>query len=201
MEHESATHDCWADRFRAYLRLLASTHMSKRLQSKMDPSDVVQQTLLQAHRSMADFRGQTDAQMAAWLRQILARNLAHAQRDFGRDKRDVTRERSLQQLFDASSARLDAWVAAELPSPSQKVQRSEELLCLCEALEQLPETQREAVCLHYFEHLKLADVANRMGRSTTAVAGLLKRGLRKLRELVRESADGVPRPSSPAKDA
>jgi RNA polymerase sigma-70 factor (ECF subfamily) len=103
----------WPDRFRSYLRLLARLQLDQRLRSKMDPSDVVQQTLLHAHRALADFRGRTDAEMAAWLRQILARNLAHAHRDFGRHKRDVTRERSLQKAVDASSVRIEAWLAAE----------------------------------------------------------------------------------------
>jgi RNA polymerase sigma-70 factor (ECF subfamily) len=186
MKPESPTSDGWPDRFRAYLRILAGVQMNAHLQSKLDASDLVQQTLLQAHGAMGDFRGQTDAEMAAWLRQILARNVAHAQRDFRREKRDIHRERSLQQLIDASSARLEAFVAAETPSPSQKAQRNEQLLHMCAALEQLPDAQRQAIYLHYFEHLKLAEVATRMERSTTAVAGLLKRGLRRLRELIRE---------------
>jgi RNA polymerase sigma-70 factor (ECF subfamily) len=201
MTYKSQASDGWPDRFRAYLRILANVQLNARLKSKMDASDLVQQTLLQAHRAMGEFRGQTDAQMAAWLRQILARNLAHAQRDFGREKRDINRERSLQQLVDASSARLEAFVTAETPSPSQRAQRNEELLRMCEALEQLPDAQREAVCLHYFEHLKLADVAARMDRSTTAVAGLLKRGLRRLRELVREPEGDESSSSSPTEDS
>ena len=180
----------WPNRFRSYLRLLANMRLSPRIRSKLDASDVVQQTLLQAHQSMAGFRGQTDAEMAAWLRQILVRNLTHAHRDFGRDKRDIHRERSLQELVDSSSARLEAWVATETTSPSQNAERSEELLRMCDALEQLPAAQREAICLHYFEHMKLADIADRMERSTSSVAGLLKRGLRDLRKLMRDPAKG-----------
>jgi RNA polymerase sigma-70 factor (ECF subfamily) len=177
----------WPDRFRSYLRLLAKMQLDDRLRRKLDPSDVVQQTLLQAHRAMGDFRGSTDAEMAAWLRQVLARNLAHAVRDFGRDKRNINRERYLEEAVNASSARLEAWVAAEQSSPSQKVQRNEQVLRLCDALYQLPESQREAVRLHYWQDGTLAAIAQRMDRTPVAVAGLLKRGLRTLRELMQES--------------
>ena len=172
------------DQFRSYLRLLARMQLDERLRRKMDPSDIVQQTLLQAHRALGDFRGSTDAEMAAWLRQILARNLAHAVRDFGRDKRNINRERSLEQAVNASSARLEAWLAAEQSSPSQKAQRNEHVLQLCEALEQLPDAQREAVELHYWHGCTLAEIADQMDRTPAAIAGLLKRGLRKLRELM-----------------
>ncbi len=167
--------DQWPDRFRSYLRLLAKMQLDERLRSKLDPSDVVQQTLLQAHRALGDFRGSSDAEMAAWLRQILARNLAHATRDFCRDKRNVNRERSLEEAVNASSARLDAWLAAEQSSPSQKAQRNEQLLQLCDDLDKLPDSQREAVQLHYFQECTLAEIADHMNRTPAAVAGLLKR--------------------------
>src|SRR5579885_672319 len=100
------------ERFRAYLRLLARLHLDPRLRGKLDASDVVQQTMLQAFQARAGFRGSTEAELAAWLRQILARNLAHAARDLGRDKRDVARERSLEQALGQSSHRLGLWLAA-----------------------------------------------------------------------------------------
>src|SRR5262245_47931090 len=106
------------EQFRPYLHLLARLQLDRRLQAKLDASDVVQQTLLQAHQALGQFRGTTDAERAAWLRQILARCLGHALRDFGRDKRDVGRERSLEAAVEASSVRLEAWLAAEQTSPS-----------------------------------------------------------------------------------
>jgi RNA polymerase sigma-70 factor (ECF subfamily) len=161
------------DQFRSYLKLLAETQLDARLRSKVDPSDMVQETLLQAHRALRDFRGQTDAQMAAWLRQILARVLTHATRDFGREKRDAQRERSMhiQKALDASSARLDAWLAADQSSPSQQIERQDQLQRLCDRLERLPEPQREAVRLHYLEGRKLAEIAERLDRTPAAVAG------------------------------
>ena len=82
------------EQFRPYLQLLARLQLSPRLRSKLEPSDIVQQTLLHAHEARAQFRGRTEAEVAAWLRKILARNLAHALRDYGREKRDISREQS-----------------------------------------------------------------------------------------------------------
>ena len=172
------------ERFRSYLKVLAAMNLDSRLRSKMDASDVVQQTLLQAHRALGQFRGKSDAEMAAWLRQILARNLAHAVRDFGRDKRNVNREQTMQQAVHASSARIENWLAAEQSSPSHAAMRNEQVLKLCDSLEELPDSQREAIQLHYWGKCTLAEIAEQMDRTPAAVAGLLKRGLRKLRKML-----------------
>jgi RNA polymerase sigma-70 factor (ECF subfamily) len=169
------------ERFRAYLGLLARLHLDRRLQGKLDPSDVVQQTFLQAYRALDQFRGHGDAELTAWLRQILARNLAHAARDLGRDKRDVARERSLEAALQASSAQLEAWLAADHSSPSQRADRNEQMLRLADALAELPEAQREAVLLHYWQGLSATEIGAQLGRTPAAVAGLLKRGLKQLR--------------------
>jgi RNA polymerase sigma-70 factor (ECF subfamily) len=183
MEHESAGPAL--ERFRPYLHLLARLHLDRRLWAKLAPSDVVQQTLLQAYPGLADFRG-GDAELAAWLRRILARTLAHAVRDLGRAKRDVARERSLEKAVDASSARLGAWLAAEQPSPSQQAERHEQALRLAEALAELPEAQREAVVQHYWQGRSLAAIGEELGRTPAAVAGLLHRGLKRLRSRLQE---------------
>src|SRR5262245_24453173 len=118
---------CELERFRDYLRLLARLQLDPRWRAKLDPSDLVQQTLLQAHEACDQFRGRTAAEQAAWLRQILARVLANAVRDLGRAKRDAGRERSLEAALEQSSARLEAWLAAEQSSPSETVERNEQL--------------------------------------------------------------------------
>src|SRR6516164_3145848 len=99
------------EQFRAYLRLLARLNLHPKLRAKLDPSDVVQQTLLQAHQAAQDLLGRTDAEVAGWLRQALARNLAHALRDYRRERRDVSRERSLEAALEASSRHLERWLA------------------------------------------------------------------------------------------
>lgn len=177
------------ERFRSYLRLLARLQLDPRLGAKLDPSDMVQQTLLQAHRALADFRGQTDAELAAWLRQILGRNLTHAARDFGRDKRNVARERSLEAAVEGSSVRLEAWLAAEQSSPSQKAERNEQMLLLAKALETLPDEQREAVELHYWQGWTLAEIGTHQQRTPASVAGLVHRGLAKLRGILGEGEE------------
>lgn len=170
------------ERFRDYLRLLAEMHLDRRLQAKLDASDVVQQTLLEAHRDIDKFRGQTDEELAAWLRQALVHNLANAARDFARAKRDVRRERSLQDSIDHSSCRLEAWLASGDSSPSQRADRNEQLGLLANAMAELPPAQQEVVVLRYLHGWPVADVATHIGRSAPAVAGLLHRALLQLRD-------------------
>lgn len=174
------------DRYRAYLRLLARLHLDPRLRGKLDPSDVVQQTLAQAVQGLAKFRGTTSGELQAWLRQILARNLVMAVRDFRRDKRDVAREQSLEAALTASSSQLEIWLAAEQSTPSQQAQRQEEALRLAEALELLPQAQCDALVLQHWQGWSLAEIGQHLGRSPEAVAGLIKRGLKQLRLLLQE---------------
>jgi len=178
------------ERYRAYLRLLARLQLDPRLRGKVDPSDVVQQTLLKAHQALGQFRGQTSGERAAWLRQILANPLANAVRDFGRAKRDVALERSLELSLDQSSARLEAWLAADQSSPSELAERNEQLLRLAEALGRLPELQREALLLRHCHGWALAEIAEHLGRSRAAVASLLRRGLKQMRAELRGEAPG-----------
>jgi RNA polymerase sigma-70 factor, ECF subfamily len=184
MVHDAEAQGAVLERFRHYLLLLARVHLGDRLQAKLDPSDVVQQTLLEAHQKQAQFRGKSDAELAAWLRQMLAYCIADALRAFGRAKRDTAQERGLEAALDQSSSRLEAWLVADQSSPSQKAVRQEQLLQLAEALGQLPEDQRRAVELKHLQGCSVAAIAQTMGRSETAVGGLLRRGMTKLRELL-----------------
>jgi RNA polymerase sigma-70 factor (ECF subfamily) len=169
------------ERFRPYLALMARLELEPWLRPNVDLSGVVQQTLLEAHQAFADHRGRNDAQLAAWLRTILANNLADEVRKLGAGKRDVTRVRSLNAALADSSARLEAWLVSDLTSPSQGAIRNEQCVRLAEALAFLPENQREAVELHHLKGLPLAETAERLGCSKSAVAGLLHRGLKALR--------------------
>jgi RNA polymerase sigma-70 factor (ECF subfamily) len=174
------------ERYRKYLRLLAGLQLNPRVRAKLDASDIVQQTLLQAYQARAQFRGKTPEEQTAWLRQILTRVLANAARDLGRARRDIKRERSLEAAVEESSARLEAWLASEEASPRRQAERNEQLLALAEALEDLPEDQREAVVLRHLKGKSLAELARHFGRSEGAVANLLHRGLTKLRQRLQE---------------
>jgi RNA polymerase sigma-70 factor (ECF subfamily) len=168
------------DGFRPYLRLLTRLHWDDRLNGKLDPEDLVQETLAEAHKSLAQFRGGCDAEFARWLAGILAHRWSHLRRRFAQEMRDLDREVALDAL-EKSSARLDAWLAAEQSSPSECADRNERAVRLAAALEQLPEAQREAVVLRHMKGWSVAAIARHLDRSTPAVAGLLKRGLQQLR--------------------
>jgi RNA polymerase sigma-70 factor (ECF subfamily) len=185
MPSDDSTPDRDLEQFREYLRLLARTHLDPRLRSRLDPSDVVQQTLLEAHKDLPQLRGQSREQMAAWLRMILMRNLANATRDHGRDCRDVARERSLDRADDSGLALAD-WLAAEQSSPSQQLVRQERALRLAAVLAELPELQREVVVLRHCHGWSLADISRHIGKSAAAVAGLLHWGLQQVRRKMLE---------------
>jgi RNA polymerase sigma-70 factor (ECF subfamily) len=170
------------ERHRVYLRLLAGVQLQGRLKGKLEPSDLVQQTLLKAYQARHQFQGSTSGELACWLRQILARTLANAARDLGRDKRDVALERSLEEALHQSSARLEAWLAADQPSPSEQAQRNEQLLRLSTALAELPEPQRTVVLLKHCQGWSLAEIGQHLGRSRASVASFLRRGLQQLRQ-------------------
>lgn len=167
--------------FRSYLLLLARVQLDPGPGHRIDPSDVVQQTLLEAHAGLGRFRGDDDA-LAAWLRQALANNIRDAARALRRDKRDVRREEPLGDP-DRSADRV-ATLAARDPSPSTRAAGAEDLIRLADALAALPDGQREAVVLHHLHGHPLAETARRLGRTDTATAGLLHRGLKRLRELL-----------------
>jgi RNA polymerase sigma-70 factor (ECF subfamily) len=136
---------CDLERYRHYLRLLARAQLGSRPGARLDPSDLVQQTLLEAYQKRHQFRGTSDAERAGWLRMILACNVADAMRAQGRLKRDVGRERSLEHELAESSARLGARLAADGPSPSEHAQRHEQAIRLAEALSRLSADQRESL--------------------------------------------------------
>ena len=178
--------------FRDYLALLARMQLGPQMRARIDPSDLVQQTLLDAHQKLDRFRGSSDAELAAWLRQILACNVNDALRALGRLKRDIQREQQFDARMDDTCVRLDEWLAALQTSPSGKAIRNEETLRLAAALAELPQVQRDAVELHHLHGCSLSEVAAHLGRSTPAVAGLLRRGLERLREILIEPEADAP---------
>ena len=110
-------------------------------------------------------------------------------RRFDAQARDPGRERSLEAELERSASRLEGLLAADQTSPSERAVRGEELLRLAQALARLPEDQRRVVELHYLKGLTVAEVAEQIGRTRPAAVGLLFRGLKRLRELLREPGE------------
>jgi RNA polymerase sigma-70 factor (ECF subfamily) len=153
-----------------YLTLLSRYQIGRRLQGKVDASDLVQLTFLEAHRDFGRFRGTTEPEMVSWLRQVLARNVANlVARYCATQRRDVRLERELAGELDRSSRALDAGLVARLSSPSRQAARREQGVLLANALERLPADYREVLTLRHLEELSFPEVARRIGRSLDSV--------------------------------
>lgn len=173
------------ERFRNYLSVLARVQIGRRLQRKVEESDLVQETFLEAHRAFPRFRGGSEGELAYWLRQILAARLAMLVRHyFGTQQRDVNLERELNDALDQSSEQLGQAFVASGTSPSQGAARREEAVQLADALSQLPPDYRQVITLRHLESLTFPEVSQRMGRSVDAVEKLWARALVQLRRLV-----------------
>lgn len=170
-------------KYEAWLRVLARSEIDSRFAGKFDASDVVQQTLLEAWKGWDGFRGEVEPQRLAWLRQILAHQLARLARHFaGTQMRDVAREVSVEQSLCQSAAKFDALLPARDPSPSQQAAANEQRLRLAQVLEGLPADYRQVIQLRNLEDLPHEEVARRMNRSAGAVRMLWVRALAALRD-------------------
>ena len=182
------------NRFRPYLNVIAQRHLDERLQSRLDYADVVQITFLEATRDFDHFRGDSVESLLAWLRNILRNNVATAhQHHLAAQKRSARKEVTLRVSSESggSSLGMQDMVPSESSSPSQRMMRDEASVVLATCLEQLPETQREAIRMRYLEGMSLKEIAERIEKSEMAVAGLLKRGLRTLREEMANRQNGL----------
>jgi len=166
---------------RNYVSIAARAEMASWLKAKVDASDLAQQTLLEAHRGMANFRGTTEGERLAWLKRILAHNAADFVRRYhGVEKRCASREVSLAPPDDS---RRDAPQLSDGgPSPSQLIMQKELQLQVADAVARLPDDYQEVVILRNLQQLSFDEVAERMGRSRPAVQMLWMRALQKLQE-------------------
>src|SRR5262249_45392433 len=175
------------EKHRSYLSLLARVQIGRRLQGKTDSADLVQETILEAHRHFPVFRGRTSAQFVQWLRQILAARLAKLVRRYlGNRRRDVRLEEELQRDLERSSDAFGTALVAGYSTPSQQAVRREHAVLLARALDRLPKDYREVLILRHLEECAFAEVAQRMGRTVESVKKLWARALPHLREELKE---------------
>lgn len=177
------------DRFRSWLMLLARTRVGGALQGKVEPSDVVQQTLMLATRDEDQYRGSTDAELAGWLRGILGHVLAHELQSLATARRDASLEVSIGSLLEQSASRLDEFLAATQTSPSQAAIRDEERMQLAGALESLPSDYRDVLVLRHLEGLSFSEIAGHLNRNAGAVRMLWVRALAQLKESLGTGGD------------
>jgi RNA polymerase sigma-70 factor (ECF subfamily) len=174
------------ERFRSLLRLqVLMMRLNPRFHLRFDASDLVHETMLRAWQRRDQFRGGCEGQALAWLRRILRNVVADKLDQAHAQQCDINREQSIRAVAD-SSARLEAFLVSKQPSPSEEAETREQLVRLAEALERLPENQREAVIRHRLLSQPIAEVAAGLGCSESAVAGLLYRAQCKLAELLND---------------
>lgn len=165
---------------RGYLHTLARQQLEPRLQARVGYSDVVSETLLEAHQGFDAFRGLSEAQWLAWLKQIQKHNVANALQKHAAQKRVFTKDQSMDDSRGQLGA-LKNLLAGQLTSPSHRAIKNEAQIHLRSLIKELDTHQRTAIRMRYLESMPLAEICTGMGRSEEAVAGLLKRGLKQLR--------------------
>jgi RNA polymerase sigma-70 factor, ECF subfamily len=175
------------ERFRAYLSFQIRKIVDPRLKNQLDLSGIVSQSLVEAWRTMERISGWNEQQKRAWLNTILERNLRDELDKVHAACRDIRRQRSLEEAVADSSARLVHVLVADQSTPSEHVAHQQQDLRLAEAIERLPVDQREALVLQRWHQWSLAQIAEHLGRSQPAVAGLLHRALKQLKEELREA--------------
>lgn len=170
------------EEYREYLRLLARPRVGRGLQVRLDPSDLVQEVLLEAHRDFGQFLGRTEAELTAWLRRILVRNLADQVKHHQSQRRDYTREQPLELLVEQAHEAL----AAPLSTPSAHAARREQAVVLANALTQLSDDYREVITRRHVEGQSFEAIAAATGRSPGAVRMLWMRALERLGSLLEQ---------------
>jgi len=176
--------------YRKYLLVLATAQIEKRLAPRVSPSDIVQETMLKAQRHLAQFRGQSEKEFLAWLRQILATRLARfVEEHLLAAKRDIRREISMERFqggVDHSAPQLKSLLRAEVQSPSEAVQKREDSFVLADLLAQLPRRYRDILIWRNTQGLSFDEIAARLDRKPGATRMLWLRAIEKLRAIYRK---------------
>jgi RNA polymerase sigma-70 factor, ECF subfamily len=167
---------------RSYLGVAARSQVETWLRRKVDASDLIQETMLDACRDFDRFQGRTEQEWLAWLRKILAHNAADFVRHYrGTSKRAAAREVPFRDPADSASPGAPE-PAAPLPTPSQEFLQLDTELRVAAALGQLPADYQEVIMLRNLQRMPFNEVAKRMSRSRPAVQMLWMRAIHKLQE-------------------
>lgn len=164
-----------------YLTILASTQLDRRLRRRLNPSDIVQEAMMAAHRDFADFRGASQGELLCWLRTILIHTLHRSfKRHVQVEKRDIRREVSLESVsnrLEESACNLASIIPTGGPSPSAPMQERERAVVLANQLSKLKPAYREVIVLRVLQGLSFEEIAQRMDRKSGAVRMLWLRAL------------------------
>jgi RNA polymerase sigma-70 factor (ECF subfamily) len=170
--------------YRQYIELMARLQLDRELRQKIAPSDVAQETFVQAHRCFHQFEGATEAELLGWLRKIVANQLAMHVRRYRTQQRDVRLERSLADSLDHTSKRLVDRLRSPGSSPSDGASRREQAVILANALAQLRPDYRDVIILRHLEDREFAEIALQTGKTVDSVKNTWARAIGKLREIV-----------------
>lgn len=171
--------------YERYLKLLAEVQLGSQLRGKVDASDIVQETFLEAHRAFGRFKGSDGDQLIAWLKSILATRLANTMRHYlGTQARDIRLEQRIGQSLDQSALSLGGILAAPGSSPSQHLASKEQSQLVAEALLRLPSDYRDVIVMRHLEGETFPAIAKALRRSVDSVEKLWLRGMAKLKREV-----------------
>lgn len=174
------------ENYRPYLRFLANLSLKPQIRAKIDASDIVQEASMLAMRDIRQFRGDSEKELAAWLRRVVINTVANSNRHFTRDRRNVELEQKLQNEFDESVAGLSR-LASNESTPSQQLMRREHAVLLAEALDKLPDEYHEILILREFRGLSLAEIAEHFGRTRNSVQKLWARAIQAMRRNLKDT--------------
>jgi RNA polymerase sigma-70 factor, ECF subfamily len=175
------------ERYRNYVGLLVRLQVGRRLRTKVDIEDLLQEIWLEIHRKITLFRGGSEREFLTWARRLIGSILANQVRRYlGTKSRDVRLERALVDDLDHSSRALNDSLVASQSSPSQQAVRREQAVLLADALQGLPEDYREVIILRQLEGLSFPDVARRLSRTEDSVKNVWLRALARLRRTLED---------------
>ena len=167
---------------RAYIGFLARSHVESWIQAKVDASDLVQQTLMEAHQGFDGFGGSTEGEWLAWLKQILRHNATDFVRRFGTAKRRARLEVALSGFSQSAQSHAPRELSGNVETPSAIVSRREQEVEMANALATLPPDYQEVIVLRNLQRLPFDEIAEQMNRSRPAAQMLWMRALKKLQE-------------------